>query len=170
MIKTTIAAVIVAGLAVIALAQSSHADGLYACWYQGDRLLMSGYYHPAALEGGPIGGPDINGGIYVEIGEDCDYRVGSEEVPAWTTPTPTSTPTPTPTATPTPTPVSPTPTPVLPLSSPTPTPEPGINVCAVGSTAHAEVGFLIFWFAERGEYPCGFWHPKWGLLYIYGSL
>ena len=29
---------------------------------------------------------------------------------------------------------------------------------------------MIFWFGDEGEYPCGFWHAKWGLLYVYGSL
>ena len=95
-------------------------DGVFACWHYDGNIIMTGYFHPAALAGGPIGGPDINGGLYVEIGEDCDYRVGSEEVKPKTgpslTPTPTPIPTPKPTATPNPTP-TPIPTPVDPVEA-----------------------------------------------------
>lgn len=95
-------------------------DGTFACWHYDGNIILAGYFHPAALEGGPIGGPDINGGLYVEVGEDCDYRVGSGPVYVYVpTPAPTPTPiaTPEPTATPDPTP-TPLPSPVAPVETP----------------------------------------------------
>ena len=84
-------------------------DGVYACWKVDGELVMSGYFHPAAVAGGPLGGPGL--GLTIELGEGCDQRVGSEPgyvlSPTLTpTPTSTATPTPLPTAVPTPTPAA----------------------------------------------------------------
>ena len=103
---------VIAILLFLLVRQANASDGVFACWHYDGNIIMTGYFHPAALEGGPIGGPDINGGLYIEIGEDCDYRVGSEPVNEnLLTPTPTPIPTPEPTAMPNPTP-TPIPTPV----------------------------------------------------------
>ena len=75
-------------------------DGVYACWKVDGEIVMSGYFHPAAVAGGPLGGPGL--GLTIEIGEGCDQRVGSEPVKEnlpTPTPTPTVKPTPLPTAT-----------------------------------------------------------------------
>ena len=71
---------VIAILLFLLVRQADASEGTFACWHYDGNIIMTGYFHPAALEGGPIGGPDINGGLYIEIGEDCDYRVGSEDV------------------------------------------------------------------------------------------
>ena len=68
-------------------------DGVYACWKVDGELVMSGYFHPAAVAGGPLGGPGL--GLTIEIGEGCDKRVGLERRFMRISRLPTPTPTPT---------------------------------------------------------------------------
>ena len=162
-------------LAAICGSQVMASNSTYGCFLTYGEVFWEGHAHPAAfdLQAGPTatGFSIATGPVCDDYPSRADYadrRYSFGELP---TPTPVPpTPTPIPTATPMPTPV-PTPEPAVtptPTSTPSPTPESAMNVCADPQVFHLD--HTIHWFVERGEYPCGFSHPKWGgLSFVYGG-